>query len=192
MASPEEGSGAQCTARSAAPGVLDRALERAFGVVEALLAALMLAMVAMVLGNVILRYVFGTGIMVSEELSRLGLVWITFAGAVVAWWRGMHLGVDNVVSLLPPVGRWVCALLSEAAALLCCALVVVGTAQQHEVSATTTSLIAGIPLIWMYGMGYVAGAGIAGLSLLRLLRLLRAGPRAVPLPAHEHKTEAVA
>lgn len=163
----------------ASPDALDRLLDRGFAAVEALLALLMLAMVAMVLGNVILRYAFGTGIVVSEELSRLGLVWITFLGAVVAWHRGRHLGVDTVVSVLPPVGRWLCALVSEAAALLCCVLVVIGTAQQHEISATTTSLVAGIPLIWMYGMGYVAGGGIAALALLRLVRLLHGGPQAV-------------
>ncbi len=164
-------------------GLIDRLLDRGFAVVEGLLALLMLALVGMVLGNVVLRYAFGTGIVVAEELSRLGLVWITFLGAVVAWHRGLHLGVDNVVAALPPAGRWLCALASEAAALLCCVLVVVGTAQQHEISATTTSLVAGIPLIWMYGMGYVAGAGIAGLALLRFVRLLHRGPRAMQASA---------
>ena len=153
-----------------------RAVDRLFGVVEALLAALLVAMVAMVLGNVILRYAFGTGIVVSEELSRLGLVWITFAGAVVAWRRGAHLGVDTLVRVLPPAGRWLCAMVSEALAVVCCAVVVVGTWQQHEISATTTSLVAGIPLIWVYGMGYVAGGGIALLSLVRLVRLAAGGP----------------
>lgn len=184
MASPE--------GQATAAGTLDRVLDRGFAAVEALLALLMVAMVCMVLGNVVLRYAFGTGIVVSEELSRLGLVWITFLGAVVAWHRGMHLGVDTVVSALPPVGRWLCALASEAAALLCCVLVVIGTAQQHEVSATTSSLVAGIPMIWMYGMGYVAGAGIAGLALLRLLRLLRRGPRALPEPRPSPAAEGLA
>lgn len=169
---------------AAAPvGWLDRLLDQGFAAVEALLVVLMLAMVAMVLGNVVLRYAFGTGIVVSEELSRLGLVWLTFIGAVVAWHRGMHLGVDTLTVRLNPTARWLCALVSEAAALLCCVLVVIGTAQQHDISATTTSLVAGIPLIWMYGMGYVVGVGIAGLALLRLLRLLRGGPGAAPAPA---------
>jgi len=169
--------------------LIDRLIDQLCALVEAGLAVLMVAMVAMVLGNVVLRYAFGTGIVVSEELSRLGLVWITFAGAVVAWRRGLHLGVDTVVVLLPARGRWLCALASEVAALVCCVLVVAGTAQQHDISATTTSLVAGIPLIWMYGMGYVAGAGIGALALLRLVRLLRGGPAALqaaqPAPAAE-------
>lgn len=190
MASPDTGSALSASV-GAPPSTVDRVLDRGFAVVEGLLAALMLSMVGMVLGNVVLRYAFGTGIVVSEELSRLGLVWLTFLGAVVAWHRGQHLGVDTVVAALPPFGRWLCALASELLALLCCVLVVVGTAQQHEVSATTMSLVAGIPMIWMYGMGYVAGAGIAALALLRTWRLLRRGPAAMRVVA-DAAVEAIA
>ena len=194
MASPEAveappGTTAAPHGDGAARGPVDRAIDRGCAVVEGLLAVLMVAMVGMVLGNVILRYAFGTGIVVSEELSRMGLVWITFIGAVVAWWRGLHLGVDTVVNVLPPVGKWLCEIASEALAVLCCVLVVVGTAQQHEISATTKSLVAGIPMIWMYGMGYFAGAGIAALALLRLLRAVRRGPRALEALPHPEPTE---
>lgn len=159
-------------------GPIGRLVDRFFAVVEALLSALLVAMVVMVLGNVVLRYAFGTGIVVSEELSRLGLVWLTFIGAVVAWRRGAHLGMDGFVSLLSPAGRWLCLLVSEALTLVCCGVVIVGTWQQHDISATTNSLVTGIPLIWMYGMGYVAGGGIGLLTLQRLVQLLRGGPAA--------------
>ena len=189
MASPDTAGAGHGDGAAAPQGRLDRVIDHGCAVVEGLLAALMMAMVAMVLGNVVLRYAFGTGIAVSEELSRLGLVWITFIGAVVAWWRGQHLGVDTVVLLLPPVGRWLCALASEALAILCCVLVVIGTAQQHEISTTTTSLVTGLPLIWVYGMGYVAGAGIGALALLRLVRLAMKGPRAMQAQVHTDHTE---
>ena len=41
-------------------------------------------MVVLVFGNVVLRYVFNSGIAVSEELSRWLMVWLTFLGAIVA------------------------------------------------------------------------------------------------------------
>lgn len=170
---------------SHATGPAGRLADLLFAGIEGLLALLLVGMLVMVLGNVLLRYAFGTGIVVSEELSRLGLVWVTFAGAVVAWRRGAHLGVDNLVHLLPPAGRWVCAVLSEGLTTACCVLVVLGTWQQHAVSVSTHSLVTGMPLIWMYGMGYVAGGGIGLLSLHQLLRLLRNGPRAVVAPVAE-------
>ena len=74
------------------------ALDRLFKAVEAVLAALLLGMVLMVFGNVVLRYVFNSGIVVSEELSRFCFVWLTFIGAIVAMRDGTHLGMDNVVA----------------------------------------------------------------------------------------------
>ncbi len=62
-------------------------------------------MVLMVFGNVVLRYVFNSGITVSEELSRFFFVWLTFIGAVVAMREGTHLGMDTVVARLPRGGR---------------------------------------------------------------------------------------
>ena len=58
-------------------------------------------MVVLVFGNVVLRYGFNLGITVSEELSRLLFVWLTFLGAIVALREHGHLGVDMLVSRLP-------------------------------------------------------------------------------------------
>ena len=139
--------------------------------VEGLLAAMLLMMLAMVLGNVILRYGFGTGIVASEELSRTMFVWITFIGAVVATREGTHLGVDSMVAHLPHRGRVVCAGLSELIILGCCVLIFWGTWRQHEVNATTASLVTGMPLIWIFGVGYVASVGIGVLALHKLWRI---------------------
>ena len=139
--------------------------------VEGLLAALLLAMLAMVLGNVILRYGFGTGITVSEELSRTMFVWITFIGAVVATREGTHLGVDSLVAHLPHGGKVACAVLSELIILGCCILIFWGTRRQHEVNATTASLVTGMPLIWVFGIGYVMSVGIGVLAVHKLWRI---------------------
>lgn len=139
--------------------------------VEGLLAALFVAMLAMVLGNVVLRYGFGTGITVSEELSRTMFVWITFVGAIVATREGTHLGVDSLVVHLPRGGKVACAVLSELIILGCCVLVFWGTWRQHEVNATTASLVTGMPLIWVFGVGYVMSVGIGVLALHKLWRI---------------------
>jgi TRAP-type transport system small permease protein len=146
-------------------------VDRLFKAVEGLLAALLVAMLAMVLGNVILRYGFGTGITVSEELSRTMFVWITFIGAVVATREGTHLGVDSMVAHLPHGGKVACAVLSELIIVGCCALIFWGTWRQHEVNATTASLVTGMPLIWIFGIGYVMSVGIGVLAVHKLWRI---------------------
>ena len=41
-------------------------------------------MVIMVFSNVVLRYVFNSGITATEELSRFLFLWLIFIGAIVA------------------------------------------------------------------------------------------------------------
>src|SRR5688500_13532205 len=65
-------------------------------------------MVVMVFGNVVLRYVFNSGLTVSEELSRWLFVWMTFLGAVVAMRKHAHLGTDMLVARLPLAGKKAC------------------------------------------------------------------------------------
>src|SRR6266849_691280 len=69
-------------------------------------------MVALVFGNVVLRYVFNSGITMSEELSRWLLVWLTFLGAIVALRQHAHLGADTLVRMLPVRGKWLCFVVS--------------------------------------------------------------------------------
>ena len=143
----------------------------ALHLLEGFLAFCLVAMVAMVFGNVVLRYAFDSGITVSEELSRFAFIWLVFIGAVVAMHEGAHLGVDTVVSRLPRGGKVFCLVLSELLILMCCAMFFWGTWRQHEVNATTTAQVTGISLIWVFGLGYFTSVGISLVSLRKLWRL---------------------
>jgi TRAP-type C4-dicarboxylate transport system permease small subunit len=147
-------------------------MARAFRALELLLAALLLAMVVMVFGNVVLRYAFNSGITVSEELSRFCFVWLTFVGAVVAMRDGAHLGMTNVVDRLPRTGKIACAAINQVLIIACCALMLWGTIRQHEINATAYAPGTDMSMIWIFGMGYVAGGGIALLALHKLWRIL--------------------
>ena len=138
---------------------------------EALLALMLAAMLVMVLVNVVMRYGFGTGISATEELSRTLFVWLTFSGAVLASYERAHLGVDTLVERLPHGGRVACAVISELVVLACCVLVFWGTWRQHEVNATNKSLTTGMPLIWVFGVGYVVSIGIGLVTAWRLWKL---------------------
>ena len=163
-----------------------------FKAIDGLLAAMLVVMLVMVLGNVILRYGFGTGITVSEELSRTMFVWITFVGAVVATREGTHLSVDSMVVHLPHRAKVVCAIFSELIVVACCVLIFWGTWRQHEVNATTASLLTGMPLIWIFGVGYVVSLGIGGLGVHKLWRIATgtiAANELFPGPSAETTTE---
>ena len=142
-----------------------------FKVIEAILALCMFSMVVMVFGNVVLRYVFNSGITVSEEMSRFVFVWLTFIGAIVAMREGAHLGVDTLVNKLSRTGKKICLAISEFLMLICCVLFFWGTWQQHEVNATNLAPVTGLNMIWVYGIGYVTSVGIGLLILHKLWRL---------------------
>jgi TRAP-type C4-dicarboxylate transport system permease small subunit len=92
---------------------MNRWIDGACRGIEALLALALAVMVVLVFGNVVLRYGFNSGITMSEEVSRWLFIWITFLGAVVALKEHSHLGVDMVVSRLPPLGKKICLVASH-------------------------------------------------------------------------------
>ncbi len=139
---------------------------------EGLLVLLLAAMVVMVFGNVVLRYLFDTGIDVSEELSRYFFVWLTFIGAVVVGRENAHLGVETLVSRLGDRGRKLCMILSDLFVIACCAVFFWGTWQQAEINATNYAPITEISMLWIYGVGFFASLGLGLMAALRILRVV--------------------
>ena len=143
-----------------------------FKSLEFLIVLCMLAMVAMVFGNVVLRYGFNTGITVSDEMSRYFFIWLTFIGAMLAMHEKGHLGVDTLVKHLPVLGKKFCFLLSELLMLFCNALFFIGTYKMHDLQVTNISPVVGISMIWVYGIGYVVSVVMAIINVNKIYRLL--------------------
>src|SRR5258708_19247305 len=90
--------------------------------IEILLVFCISLMAIMVFGNVVLRYVFNSGITISEEASRMLFISLTFLGAIVAMRDKAHIGVDSMVKHLPVLGKMISAIASDIMVLACCAL----------------------------------------------------------------------
>ncbi len=58
----------------------------------------LVAMVTLVFVNVVLRYLFDSGLAWSEEVSRITFVWLVFIGIVIAYQENEHLAVDVFTS----------------------------------------------------------------------------------------------
>jgi TRAP-type C4-dicarboxylate transport system permease small subunit len=152
--------------------MLDRIVNGYFKLLEGLLVLCLGAMVLMVLGNVILRYGFNSGITVSEELSRFLFVWLTYVGAVVGLREGAHLGVDTLVRKLPLLGRRLCFAISEVLMLVCCVLFFVGTWRQHDINVANLAPVTELPMEWVFGVAYLSAGSMAVIIVARLVRLL--------------------
>jgi TRAP-type transport system small permease protein len=132
------------------------------------------AMVLMVLGNVVLRYLFNSGLEFSEEVSRFTFVWLTFIGAVIALKEGLHLGMDTVVKRLGRRGRLACYWISHLLMLWCCVLLWQGSWEQAKVNLGNYAPVSGIPIAAVYGVGLFASV-LMGITLLQNLWKVASG-----------------
>jgi TRAP-type transport system small permease protein len=150
-----------------------RRVERvAVRLTEIVLVLLMAGMVVMVFTNVVLRYGFNSGLNISEEMSRYFFVWLTFIGAILAFRDHAHVGVETFVRLLGRRGRIVCVAVTNLVILTCMVVLVWGTWRQHDINASMTAPVVGLPMIWVFGVTYVTGLTIGLIALIRLLMAL--------------------
>ena len=144
-----------------------------FRLAEFTLVAMLSLMVIMVFGNVVLRYGFNDGIIISEELSRYLFIWITFLGAIVTMRDNAHLGLDSLVRRLSLRGKKLAFAVSNILMLGCCALMFYGTFKQHGINASTRSPVLEVPMIWIYGVGYLTSVAMGLMIAAKLVALAR-------------------
>jgi len=151
--------------------LINKCIDHFFKLLEVLVVLCLFGMVVMVFGNVVMRYGFNSGIQISEELSRYAFIWLTYLGAMIAMREGGHLGVDTMVKKLPLTGKKICVLLSESLMLFCNVLFLWGTYKMHDLQVTNVSPVAGLSMIWIYGIGYVVAVVMGAFNISKLYRL---------------------
>ena len=156
---------------------MERLLDLYCKLLIALMAFALATMVVLVFGNVILRYVFNSGITVSEEVSRWLFVWITFMGAVVAIKERAHLGTDVLVSRLSARGKKVCLVVAHVLMLYVCWLVLQGSLEQTKINLEVLAPSTQLPLAIVYSAGIMFSVSAAVMLLRNLWRLLTGGFR---------------
>ena len=128
---------------------------------------LVLTVFAVVLSQVLMRYVFSRPNPWSEEVSRFCLVWLSMIGAALAAEYKSHFRFDQTLSLFPRYWRARFRLYASwAVAAVSVVLVVAGVALV-EVTITERSPVLNFPMAWMYGAVPTSG-------MLMLLHLLAA------------------
>lgn len=140
--------------------------------IENLLIAGFVVMIGLVFGNVVLRYGFDSGIIMSEEVARMIFVWLTFGGAYLVAREGGHLGMTMVIEKLGPKGRWWCRFVAEALSVICMLLLIVGCWRQTLINLHNHAPITGAPLAIPFAAGLVGGIGILMVNLITLYRLV--------------------
>jgi len=147
---------------------MQRIVDGYFRLLRLFVVAALAGMVVLVFGNVVLRYVFNTGITVSEEVARWLFVWMTFVGAVLALRHHAHLGMESVVARLPVPARRACFFVSNLLMLGVLWLFLRGSWQQTLLNLDNKAPATGWSSGWYYGVGIFFSIA-AGLLIVRNL-----------------------
>ena len=133
---------------------------------EARLALSMFGMVCAVFLNVVLRYLFNSGLSGYEEIARLLFVWLVCVGSILASADKEHLVFDLLVTRLPRKAQIICLWTGRVLVLAVLCLLISGAWDQVMVGINSRSPVLGYPL------GLAAGA-ILLMAACMLLLLLR-------------------
>jgi TRAP-type C4-dicarboxylate transport system permease small subunit len=150
----------------------DRVLRRYCRCLELLMAACLAVMLVLVFGNVVLRYVFNSGIAISEEMSRWLFVWLTFLGAIVGLREHAHLGTEVLVGRLGPTGKKVCLLIGYALMFIVCWQLFRGSLVQSRINWDVSAPSSGASMAWFYSVGVVFAISAAAVLAADLHKLV--------------------
>jgi TRAP-type C4-dicarboxylate transport system permease small subunit len=121
--------------------------------------------------NVVLRYVFNSGITFSDEMSVYFFVWLTLLGAIGAMRSNQHLGMDSVVKRMPRPVKIVFYLIGNGLMLYILWLIFNGSMKLVQLNWHVKSTAVGLPLAWVYGTGVVMSVSMALIIILNTIRL---------------------
>ncbi|MEI5677037.1 TRAP transporter small permease [Mesorhizobium sp. CGMCC 1.15528] len=146
-----------------------RAADLGFRALEAALVLVLAAMVTLVFANVVMRYVFDSGITVTDELSRMMFVWISFLGAILVARRSEHLGVDLLTATLSPASKRICRILADIGIVICSAILASGAFSQTVANMSNIAPVSGLPTGLTYAAPFLAGLAIGVIAFADLL-----------------------
>ena len=145
-------------------------------IAEVLCSVILLTMTLVVTLQVVCRYFLGASLVWSEELSRYGLVWITFLGGSIALKKRAHMALQALVDKLSPKSRKVVQIFTLFTIMGFLTIATVKGVQLAIFNLKQHSPAMGVP------MGVVYSAIPAGCLLMmvhaaeQLVALLRDGP----------------
>jgi tripartite ATP-independent transporter DctM subunit len=152
-------------------GLLDRFDRVLYGVIEAIVAFLVVVEVVILFAGVIWRYVLDLPLVWSGELAAILFLWLVSLGAVVALRRGEHMRMTFFVALLSPRLRdYVARISAMIVAVFTASILVPGIGFTMQQDAILT------PTLQIPGSWEVAGQMVAlALLLYTAIRQLFAG-----------------
>lgn len=144
-------------------------------------AVLLAVMTALVIYQIVTRYVLGSPVAFTEELVRYALIWLTFLAGTYAFVHREHMALTILRDRFPGRSRTVLVTAIDALVLVLAVLVLgIGGGMLAWESRGDVSALLGISRGWVYLISPVAGLAIALAQALNIIDDLRADDGAEP------------
>lgn len=121
--------------------------------------------------NVILRYVFESGISWSVELSQILFLVLVFFGAIQAFKENTHIQVDVLITKVPKVWQKILAIMSNLIILYILYVLFRGSVQLVKENTVMHTPILGIPQSYIYAMGVILSVLISILTIIKTVQI---------------------
>ncbi|HOV37795.1 MAG TPA: TRAP transporter small permease [Spirochaetales bacterium] len=107
--------------------------------------------------SVLTRYLLSKSIPWSDPLARYGQTWIMLLGSSLALRKGLHIGIDNFINMLPIKIRQVVLHINAMLIFIFACLMTVQGFRLINIASDQTIPEMGIPMAWIYYMIPVGG-----------------------------------
>lgn len=136
---------------------------------ESVIGITMLVTTAVLFMNVVLRYFFNANTTWAEEFIRFAMIWITFVGSSVCFRKGMHVGIDLLLSFTSNlVSRMIRIVVSVLALIFMVFLIKYGIdLVRFSIQTGQITPAMEIPLFWVY-LGIPIGSFLSFIHLLKI------------------------
>ena len=148
----------------------DRTIERVVQGASYAMGVLLLFAILINFANVIGRYVFLRPLVWGEEIILYTTIWTVFIGVAVVAWRNVHLRMDVIYELFPPLLKRVVAVLITLVTLWLCGQIIVIAWRVISLLQLNNQRTpaAGIPIFLIY---YAIPVGFALTAVVALVYL---------------------
>lgn len=136
-------------------------------------AAIFLGMIGLVSYNAFLRYAFRSSFPPSEEWARFLFIYITFFGAIEAFYRKKHIAVDLVTDHLHGMSRKVVDCIACLLAIAAMLLLLLGGISYVMQTADTYSVATNINMVFINSVLPICAAGAIVFLIRDLIKVLR-------------------
>lgn len=149
-----------------------KTLNALFRYLEILMAALLFTMVALMFLNVVMRFVFSSGFVWSEEVTRLCFIYLVYLGTIGAYRDNRHLGVDTLVEKVPPRVQKVLYVVIQLIVIWVMLLLVKGSWDLAVQNLGDRWVATQYPRALVSGVGVVTGLAITLIAAANIYRLI--------------------